>query len=195
MDHDKFGNQTKRYVMPKNEINLTIAELHNKETAGHLGVDKTLERVKSRFFWINLSRDVKKFVRECHGCQKVKPPKAYSKPKLMPLAPTRTLVLITMDMAGPLPTTKRGNKYILFLVICDHFTKFVQAYAARNDRRRSCRRCHQILFNIRYTRGCVNRRGYQLYQPTDWKPVGEIRRSHASNYCISPTSRRHHRTI
>ena len=40
MDHDKFGNQTKSYVMPKNEINLTIAELHNKETAGHLGVDK-----------------------------------------------------------------------------------------------------------------------------------------------------------
>ena len=31
-------------------------------------VDKTLEKVKSRFFWINLSRDVKKFVRECHGC-------------------------------------------------------------------------------------------------------------------------------
>ena len=47
----------------------------------------------------------------------------------MPLAPTRTLVLITMDMAGPLPTTKRGNKYIL--VICDHFTKFVQAYVLR----------------------------------------------------------------
>ena len=129
LDHDKFGNQTRRYVMPKNEIDLTIAELHSKETAGHLGIDKTLEKVKSRFFWINLSRDVKKFVRECHGCQKVKPPKAYSKPKLMPLAPTRTLVLITMDMAGPLPTTKRGNKYIL--VICDHFTKFVQAYALR----------------------------------------------------------------
>ena len=57
MDHDKFRNQTKMYVMPKNEINLTIAELHNNETAGHLGVDKTLERVKSRFFWINLSRE------------------------------------------------------------------------------------------------------------------------------------------
>ena len=45
----------------------------------------------------------------------------------MPLAPTETLVLITMDMADPLPTTKRGNKYIL--VICDYFTKFVLAYA------------------------------------------------------------------
>ena len=107
MDHDKFGNQTKRYVMPKNEINLTIAELHNTETADHLGIDKTLERVKSRFFWINLSRDVKKFVGECHGCQKVKPPKAYSKPKLMPLGPTRTLMIVTMDIAGPLPDTPR----------------------------------------------------------------------------------------
>ena len=60
-------------MMPKKEIDLKMKELHCKETAGHLWTDKTLEKIKSMFFWINLSMDVKKFVRECFDCQKVKP--------------------------------------------------------------------------------------------------------------------------
>ena len=120
VDEDKFKNKRYRYLMPRNEVELTIKELHSKETAGHLGVDKTIEKIKQRFFWINLSRDVKKFIRECYDCQKAKPPKVYCKPKLVPLAPSRTLQLVTMDMAGPLPTTKEGHKYIL--AICDHIT-------------------------------------------------------------------------
>ena len=97
VDEDKFKNERYRYVMLKNEQKLTMQELHCKETAGHLGTDKTIERIKSRFFWINLSKDVKKFVKECFDCQKVKPPKTYCKPKLMPLGPTRTLMIVTMD--------------------------------------------------------------------------------------------------
>ena len=84
--------------MPRNEVELTIRELHCKEAAGHLGIDKTIEKIKSRFFWINLSRDVKKFIRECCDCQKVKPQKVYCKPKLVHLAPSMTLQLITFGI-------------------------------------------------------------------------------------------------
>ena len=84
VDEHKFGNERHRYVMSKNGQKLTIQELYCKETAGHLGTDKTIEKFKSRFFWINLSQDVKKFVKECFDFQKVKPPKTYCKPKLMP---------------------------------------------------------------------------------------------------------------
>ena len=110
VDEDKFKNKRSRYLMPRNEVELTIKELHCKETAGHLGIDKTIEKIKSRFFWINLSRDVKRFIRECFDFQKVKSPKVYCKPKLVPLAPSRTLQLVTMDMAGPLTITKEGHK-------------------------------------------------------------------------------------
>ena len=65
----------KRYDMPRNEIELTMKELHSKETTGHLGTDKTIENIKSRFFWINLSINVKKLVQECFDRQKTKPPK------------------------------------------------------------------------------------------------------------------------
>ena len=75
VDEDKYKNKRYRYLMPRREVELTIKELHCKETAGHLGIDKTIEKIKSRFFWINLSRDVKRFIRECFDCQKVKPPR------------------------------------------------------------------------------------------------------------------------
>ena len=78
-----------------------------------------------------MNKDVKKFVKECFDCQKVKPPKRYCKPKLMPLGPTRTLMIVTMDMAGPLPETPRGNKYIL--AMCDHFTKHVKVFPMKGQ--------------------------------------------------------------
>ena len=70
VDEEKFGNKRNRYVIPRNEVELTIKELHCKETAEHLGTDNTIEKIKSRFFWVNLSRDVKKFIREFFECQK-----------------------------------------------------------------------------------------------------------------------------
>ena len=112
--------------MPSNEVKLTIKELHRKETAGHLGTYNTIEKIKSRFFWVNISRDVKKFIRECSECQKVKTPKAFCKPKLVPLAPSSTLQLVPMFMAGPLPQTKGSCKYIL--AMCDHFTKHIKVF-------------------------------------------------------------------
>ena len=49
----------------------------------------------------------------------------------MPLAPTRTIILVTMDIAGPLPLTKGGYKYIL--AICDHFTKHIKVFPMKTQ--------------------------------------------------------------
>ena len=99
-------------------------------------MDNEIEKIKSRFFWTNLSTEVKKFVKEWFDCQKVKPPKTYCKPKLMPLGPTRTLMIVTMDMAGLLPETPRAKEvaekcleYFMIFVIpeavhTDQGTKF-----------------------------------------------------------------------
>ena len=49
----------------------------------------------------------------------------------MPLAPTMTLIVITLDMAGPLPETPRGTRFML--AICDHFTKYTKTYAMKGQ--------------------------------------------------------------
>ena len=107
-----------------------MEEVDCGKTGGLKGSEKTLERIKERFFWVNLARDVKTYVKNCQKCQEVKAPKVNSKPQLIPLTPTRTLTLLTMDIAGPLPETDENYKFIL--VICDHFTKFIVAYALKD---------------------------------------------------------------
>ena len=37
---------------------------------GHLGRDKTIEKVLSRFYWKNINGDVRKFVQCCDKCQR-----------------------------------------------------------------------------------------------------------------------------
>ena len=62
-----------------------------------------------------------------------------AKAPLQPLKPTRPLELVTTDLTGPLPKSKRGNKYIL--VICDHFTKWVQLHALKTHTADKVARC------------------------------------------------------
>ena len=101
-----------------------LQQLH--DSAGHLGVKKTLGKVKERYYWPGYEADVKKWVRECRQCQQSNPPN----PK--PQAPLRTITAnypfqkLSMDIMGPLPKTDKGNKYIL--VVTDLFSKWTEAF-------------------------------------------------------------------
>ena len=37
----------------------------------HLGRDKTIEKVSSRFYWRNINEEIRKFVQHCEQCQKM----------------------------------------------------------------------------------------------------------------------------
>ena len=87
-----------------------------KRLQDNSGSTRRSRRLSRGFFWIKLSLDVKRFIQEYFECQKVKPLKVYCKPKLVPLASSRTLMLVTMDIAGSLPITKEGHKHILQFV-------------------------------------------------------------------------------
>ena len=47
--------------------------------------------------------------------------------------------ILTADIAGPLPTTPDGNRYILIIV--DHFTKWAQAFAIPNALAKTVANC------------------------------------------------------
>ncbi|CAC5394892.1 unnamed protein product [Mytilus coruscus] len=48
-------------------------QLHNARTAGHLGREKTLNRIKFRYYWPGMSDDVARWVQSCISCQNRKP--------------------------------------------------------------------------------------------------------------------------
>ena len=100
--------------------------LHTHKTGGHLGITKTLAKVKRRFFWPLCKKDVQRWCSSCEMCARVKSgPRNRAQLHQIPVgAPLDRLAL---DIVGPLPATERNNVYIL--VVSDYFTKWVEAYA------------------------------------------------------------------
>ncbi len=57
-------------VLPKSLHSVTLGGLH--DDVGHLGWDRTLDLVRKRFYWPNLTRDVEEYLRQCERCVKRK---------------------------------------------------------------------------------------------------------------------------
>ena len=55
-------------ILPKILRKEVFTQLHNTPTSGHLGISKTLEYLRSRFYWPGLHSDVKKWCASCDDC-------------------------------------------------------------------------------------------------------------------------------
>ena len=66
-----------------------LAEAHDAPTAGHLGRDKTLGRLRESFYWPLMDEMVREYVRTCPDCQRNKPsnqkPLGLMQPHAIPL--------------------------------------------------------------------------------------------------------------
>ena len=118
-------------VVPKvyrSEI-LTIA--HEHPLSGHLGVNKTYNKILQHFFWPNLRKDVSEHCRSCHTCQMVgKPNQTISKARLHPIpAMGEPFSKVLVDCVGPLIKTKSGNQYLLTIMCMA--TRFPEAIPLR----------------------------------------------------------------
>jgi hypothetical protein len=104
-----------------------ILELcHNDATAGHFGVEKTVERIKQRFYWPGIHKDVQNWINDCLPCVAKRKPEANTDHLLsIPIEPV-PFARVGIDILGPLPATKSGNRYIL--TCTDHFTKYALAF-------------------------------------------------------------------
>lgn len=114
-------------VIPREKRKAVLQYVHENILSGHLGIQRTQERVRSRFYWPGWRADVEIYCKECTVCEERKQP---TKTRCAPLVTNRsgfTMEKIAMDILGPLPTSALGNKYIL--VISDYFSKWTEAYA------------------------------------------------------------------
>lgn len=109
-----------------------IKEHHELPLGGHQGVNRTYKRIKEKYSWRKMKKEVTKFIKKCQSCQKNK---ILGRNTKMPLEITSTssepFEKIFLDIVGPLTTTESGNKYIL--TIQDDLTKFSDAIAIPNQ--------------------------------------------------------------
>jgi len=115
----KYGSA---FYIPVGKREETLFYAHDAPTAGHMGRDATLARLKPVAWWPGMSDDVAHYVRICGHCQRSKDRPGIEAPQGMwPV--NGCFERAHMDLMGPLVETERGNKYVLTLV--DSASKYV----------------------------------------------------------------------
>ncbi|XP_042611929.1 uncharacterized protein LOC122144820 [Cyprinus carpio] len=129
------GAEGERLVVPE-PIRLKMLQLgHSVPWAGHLGQQKTLARIASRFYWPRLYMDVMDFCRSCPECQLVSPAKKGDRAPLVSLPIIDVpFSRIAMDIVGPLQRSSTGNRYIL--VGADYATRYPEAFPLKKIKTR-----------------------------------------------------------
>ncbi|XP_053380038.1 uncharacterized protein K02A2.6-like [Mercenaria mercenaria] len=103
---------------------------HDIKASGHLGVKKTLNKIRQKYSWPGLQNDVKAYVNGCEVCLKRKRPMRIKKAPMQISSSGYPMERIAVDILGELPVTENGNKYIL--VVSDYFTKWTESYQMPN---------------------------------------------------------------
>ena len=116
--------------MPQQLRKQIFKEVHTSRTGGHLGVTRTVDSVRRRFYWPRCKADLRLWCQRCATCAQIKAGPRFR--AAMHHVPTGTCFdRVYMDILGELPETDQGNKYVL--VITDGFMKWTQAIALPNQ--------------------------------------------------------------
>ncbi|EGE08378.1 hypothetical protein TEQG_08798 [Trichophyton equinum CBS 127.97] len=97
-----------------------------RQNGDYFGVKKTIEAIKSKYYWHGLLADVSNYVSTCDVCQRVKARrhKEHGELGTIPL-PSKPFETITLDfITGLLLSRSEGNTFNALLVIVDILTKF-----------------------------------------------------------------------
>ena len=112
-----------KLMLPKELRRPAFGECHDHPTAAHLGIAKTLGRMRKLYYWPGMKTDDVSLVKECKTCAQVK---VSSEPKSGLMGQVKKVSypfqMLPIDFLGPLPRSSSGNYYIF--VVTDCFSKF-----------------------------------------------------------------------
>jgi hypothetical protein len=119
-----------RIYLPDKLINLVFTFYHNTIFGGHLGISRTQNKINEYFYNPELDKIVKEKVKQCQICSMSKTSQQKYEGKLISVPIEECLNTVFVDILGPLPRSKSGNRYLL--VILDGFSRFLWLYALRD---------------------------------------------------------------
>ncbi|KAN0039938.1 hypothetical protein ACTA71_011820 [Dictyostelium dimigraforme] len=118
-------------VVPKTMIKQVMECFHDSPLTGrHFGLLKTVSKIKERFYWLGMIKDIKEFVERCSICLQIKrkygPKEGYLIPMEIQPEPFHT---IGIDFIGPIP---KDNVQVYLLVVVDYFSKWPEVFFTLN---------------------------------------------------------------
>ena len=113
-----------RLVEPEHLQTVVTRQYHDNN--GHMGIDKTYDSITQKYYWPNLYKKLYEYVSKCDTCQErvAKNAKPLVQETDIPPYPFAKIVL---DLSGPYPQTRFGNRYIFSFI--DLYTGLPEAFA------------------------------------------------------------------
>ncbi|XP_028324387.1 uncharacterized protein LOC114476724 [Gouania willdenowi] len=122
-------------VLPEELRSVIFTSLH--DDMGHMGIERTLDLVRSRFFWPHMASDIETKIKTCNRCVRRKALPERSAP-LVNIKTTRPLELLCMDYLSLEPDQSNTKNILVFT---DHFTKFAIAILTANQKAKTVVKC------------------------------------------------------
>ena len=129
--HVEKGTKTRPHtrmqlVVPTEFRKIVLEGAHDGYLGGHLGIEKTTDKISKSYFWPTLLKDTMHYVQTCETCQRKKLAKERRPMQDMPM-PSAPMEIVGIDTCGPFPLSDTGNRYVCTIV--DHFSGWPEAYA------------------------------------------------------------------
>jgi site-specific DNA-cytosine methylase len=113
-------------TVPHPDVRLQLVQqVHS--SMGHFGVKRTKHLLMQDWWWAGIEDDVVRVLSACPYCKQINTSFKTEQPQLRSLPIEGLMYRWSCDLAGPLPTTARNNRY-LFIAI-EHFSKNIEVMA------------------------------------------------------------------
>ena len=149
-------NNAEQIVMcvPRRMREKVMFALHDDVYGCHMGVAKTLARLRERFFFHDMEKYVRDYIKTCVKCQVRKKEARVPYGRLMSVLPPDTpFAQIAIDIWGPVTRSRAGMQYVV--VACDYLTRYVEMKALSAATSKQVARF--LLDNVIKTHGFVRR--------------------------------------
>ncbi|GFT13820.1 retrovirus-related Pol polyprotein from transposon 412 [Trichonephila clavipes] len=121
------GENIDQVVLPQCKREEVLKMAHDVPLGGHLGEQKTRQRIKYSFYWPTIKQYVKRFCESCKICQLRKPITYRDRVPIQPLVrPEIPFEVWSVDCIGPLEPPSRRNHHFIICAV-DLGTRWAEA--------------------------------------------------------------------
>ena len=129
--------RTMQLVVPQSMRKEVMRFAHESIFGGHMGLEKTVDKIRSEFYWPRMYSDISHWVESCTVCQQRKKPTVVNRGEPQSITASRPFELLSMDVLS-LSTATSGHSKVL--VITDHWSRYAWTVPLKDENQDSIAR-------------------------------------------------------
>jgi hypothetical protein len=109
-ESDNGRSKIAQIVVHRSTVKDMLTELHDGLSGGHLGVNKTRNKFRQRFYWLQARTDIEKWCKQYDTCAASRGPRTRNRGQMHQYNVEASFERIAIDVAGPFPRSDQGNR-------------------------------------------------------------------------------------